>query len=351
MISNVFVSHGRFPLRWLVGWFSVACLSLSYEFASLCWSIYKRASSNWAKDILHREKDSIHSSLLASAGADGTVKIWSNTSPSQKDAWHCCATIDHADFDRLPSNPDDDADKPQVYALQWIDHWSGLPVSSDNTTQNSFLLTSSDDFIHLWELERTSNDTSGDLRFREVLSLNFTSFHSQGYGVAICQVTNAGIGVQNSTQGETSNHNDDNSTPDSSPATIQKAFGGDRNPNNMIFAFDADYCPANGLLGVALSDGTLRLMNGRGVCISIMQLPGCQSHLTSFSWDATGSRLAICVATGHVILWGIDVHDGSGSLTTTCTAILEGGELTCLLECCERSSMRTHDVQLIVHKR
>ena len=229
----------------------------------------------------------------------------------------CCATLDHSAFDRVPANPEDEAEKPQVYAIQWIDHWSGLPVSSDKATKNSFLLTSSDDFIHLWELESKPAGDSKQLKFREVMSLNFVSFQNPAYGVSVCQVTSSGLGLQSSGgQVKTSN--------DAAPA--QKAFGGERNPNNMIFVFDAVYCSANGLLGVALSDGSLRLVNGRGVCISIMQLPGCQSHLTSFSWDSTGTRLATSVATGHVILWGMEVHDDKGSLATTCTAILEGGK-------------------------
>jgi len=283
-----------------------------------------RASSKWGKDNLDRGQDSDFASLLATAGADGMVKVWCNKDPSQKDSWVCCATLDHSEFERVPANPDDAADKPQVYALQWIDHWSGLPLSSENTTQNSFLLTSSDDFIHLWELDLSTRDTqefSAEkiLLFREVLSINFVSAGDEGYGVSVCQVTESGLGLKSS-QNQVSKENATASAPS------QKAFGGDRNPNNLIFVFDAVYCPSNGLLGVALADGGLRLMNGRGVCISLMQLPGCQSHLTSFSWDSTGTRLATCVATGHVIIWAIDVHDSKGSLTTTCTAILEGGE-------------------------
>lgn len=275
------------------------------------------ASSNWAKDILDRGTGSDFSSLIATAGADGAVKVWTSKDPSKANAWGCCATLDHSDFERLTSNPEDEAEQPQVYAIQWIDHWSGLPSSSDNAAaQNSFLLTSSDDFIHLWELESKSEDDPKQMKFREVMSLNFVAFQNPGYGVSICQVTNSGLDLQSS-GGQVKKCNDASHT--------QKAFGGDRNPNNMIFVFDAAYCSQNGLLGVALSDGSLRLVNGRGICISVMQLPGCQSHLTSFSWDSTGTRLATSVATGHVILWGVDVHEDKGSLVTTCTAILEGG--------------------------
>lgn len=286
--------------------------STEYECLRVDW-----ASSRWGKDKLERGKDSPHSSLLATAGADGTVKIWASKDPKQKDSWTCCATIDHCNFDRIKSNPDDDKERPQVYALQWIDHWGGLPAAdgSQPSAQNSFLLTSSDDFIHLWELE-AKDDDSIHLSFREVMSMHFSSFQNQGYGVEVCSVTKTGLSMP-SAAGQ--------SQKGSASSDDQKAFGGERNPQNMIFVFDAAFSEANGLLGVALSDGTLRLINGRGICISIMSLPGCQSHLTSFAWDSTGTRVATCVATGHVILWGVWVHEGMGNVTTTCGAILEGG--------------------------
>ena len=252
-----------------------------------------RASPNWASETLDRGNESRFATLVATAGADGTVKVWNTKNPSEKDGWSCCATIDHTNFERVPVNPEDDAEKPQVYAVQWIDHWSGLPTPSGKNAKNSFLLTTSDDFVHLWELASKPEVNSNELQFREVMSLNFVAFHNPAYGVSVCQVTSSGLGIQRGAQGQLKRSND------GSPA--QKAFGGERNPSNLIFAFDAVYCAANGLLGVALSDGTLRLMNGRGVCISIIQLPGCQSHLTSFSWDSTGTRLATSVATGHVV--------------------------------------------------
>jgi WD40 repeat protein len=270
---------------------------------------------------LNRGKESIHSFLVATAGADGTVKVWSCKNPADKEPWVCRATLDHSSFARVPANPDDEAEKPQVYALQWIDHWSGLPVATEKVTQNSFLLTSSDDLVHLWELEPTCEE-SNYLHFREVFSLHFTEFQNHhGYGVNMCSVTDSGLGLPN----PNTVNGQQQGTGAVAGSPSGKGFGGERNPNNMIFVFDADYCAANGLLGVALADGSLRLCTGRGVCLSIMQLPGCRSHLTSFAWDATGTRLATCVATGHVIMWGVEVEVGQGALKTTCSAVLEGG--------------------------
>jgi WD40 repeat protein len=129
-------------------------------------------------------------------------------------------------------------------------------------------------------------------------------------------------------------------------APTNTQFGGERNPMNIIYVFDASYCKANGILGVALSDGTLRLMNGRGVCLSVLQLPGSNeasisTHLTSFSWDPTGQRLATTVATGHLITWNIELINPLGmvgyhepnyrhslvsdGIHTTCSAVMDGG--------------------------
>lgn len=286
-----------------------------------------RANSTWAKAIINRENDGPFANLLATGGADGTVNLFSCKNPNDKSTWNCCATIDHSSFVRKKtSSPDDNDDKPQIYALEFIDHWKGLPIANDKSTQNSFLLTSSDDFVHLWEIEPNceQSSTSNELHLREVMSLHFTSLEGYGYGVSVTQVTSSGLTIAE--EEETESAGKDAGSLSASPSA--KGFGGDRNPDNLIFVFDASYCPANGLLGVALSDGTLRIMNGRGICLSILQLPGCQSHLTSFSWDSTGTRIATSVATGHVIIWLLDVGDGKGGVATSCAAVLEGGKFS-----------------------
>jgi WD40 repeat protein len=90
-------------------------------------------------------------------------------------------------------------------------------------------------------------------------------------------------------------------------------FGGDRNPNNTIFVFDVSYCSANELIGVALSDGTLRVLNTSGLCVSVLHLPDNQSHLTSLSWNSTGTCLATCVGTGHLVTWKVHVISNTES--------------------------------------
>jgi WD40 repeat protein len=352
------------------------------------------ASERWASEQIERPTPNTQSSsssyryLLATGGADGVVGIWGSANAQQ---WTNYAIIDHAIFHRKQvslsgangapkedkesqrldkedndvddDRQDDDDDKPQIYSLQFIDHWKALPNrlveegADDKSTNlsNSFLLTSSDDHLHLWELDEDKlhkkskgmdGNVSKQLDMREVLSLRFGPLHSPGYGVTIDPVTSNSIfhfrnsAAQPPTLMQQNNaiHANDNHNNNAPP------FGGDRNPDNLIFIFDASYCAANGLLGVALSDGSLRLINGRGVCLKVLQLPGCQSHLTSFCWDSKGERLATTVATGHVITWGIfrpdmatdhqydpddpgDRHmlPGSEEIKTTCCAVMEGG--------------------------
>jgi WD40 repeat protein len=311
------------------------------------------ASEGWASQILDRSSvrdDFAH--LLATSGADGVVKMWACPDPlERKNDWECVYTLDHSSLSihsrtkKKSVKQDDDEnetssvedgekierdDKPQTYALQFIDHWQAFNTgSSDDHAQNSFFMTSSDEFIHFWELETSRPDQTVEILennkirmvpdkidLKEVMSLHFGELDVHGYGVSLCSITGMGLPLPPPPVSSTS--------PLSSDGV---PFGGERNPNNKVFVFDAVYCKANGLLGAALSDGSLRLINGRGICISILNLPGCQSHLTSFCWDSKGTRLATSVATGHLISWNLDLGDvqGQGRSYATCTAIMEGG--------------------------
>jgi WD40 repeat protein len=303
--------------------------SKAFECLRVAW-----ASPQWAMDVLDRTSGEF-CHLLASSGADGTVKLWGCADPMKKDEWKCHMTLDHATFlgrskDNKQENKEEateeakNKDKPQVYALQFIDHWSAFTCGQCSETKNSFLVTSSDDYVHFWEIDAQPPEQSiqlegnqirllpHTLKLMEVMSLHFGPLENYGYGVTACSITGSGLKLP------------------SAPSTITEdntAFGGDRNPGDVIFVFDAAYCAANGLFGAALSDGSLRLVNGRGVCISILNLPGCQSHLTSFCWDSTGTRLATSVATGHLITWHLDVGGVQGGHTVaTCSSIMEGGK-------------------------
>jgi len=333
----------------------------NYECLRVDW-----ANREWAQDILDRS--ALFANLVASAGADGVVKLWA--CPDKEDfdkegrrvignEWKCEYTLDHANLQSLGSNDikrskedeDDDkvdskGDKPQVYSLQFIDHWNIFseklreqqcsrhsrqdvdPRNYNNNQKNSFFMTSSDEFIHLWELEYHALDKQlklddhkirilqDKLKLKEVMSLHFGPLDQYSYGVTACSITGTGMRLPPPPARHSKENND------------KIAFGGERNPDNRIFVFDAAYCPGSGLLGVALADGSLRLVNGRGSCISVIHLPGNQSHLTSFCWDKSGSRLATCVASGHLVTWSLDAEShqfGNYNTIATCTAIIEGG--------------------------
>jgi hypothetical protein len=79
------------------------------------------------------------------------------------------------------------------------------------------------------------------------------------------------------------------------------------------------------------------VINSRGVCLAILQLPGCKSHLTAVCWDAKGYRISTSVGTGQVILWRLEPTAGDDGaflrhdckvperVTPSCQAVLQGG--------------------------
>ena len=326
--------------------------SKAFECLRVAW-----ASQEWASHALNRSPvraDFAH--LLATSGADGVVKLWACADPlERKNDWECVYTLDHSslavhlymkneeavkedaskdDASTLDLASKKEDDKPQTYTLQFIDHWKAFNTGLCNDhvvdAQNSFLMTSSDDFIHFWEIKTSRPIETVEIlennRIRmvpdkidlmEVMSIRFGEIYDEGYGVSVCSITGAGLPLPPAP--------DRTTKPPGADGLL--SFGGERNPEQKVYVFDAAYCKTNGLLGVALSDGSLRLINGRGICISVLNLPGCQSHLTSFCWDSTGTRLATSVATGHLIVWKVELGDvqGQGRSLAACNAIMEGG--------------------------
>jgi WD40 repeat protein len=266
------------------------------------------------------DRECNHKYLLASGGADGIVKVWSAANAEGK--WTCLYTLDHGALDHKSSISDDqEREPPQVYTIQFIAHWKG--IAAGDSEFNNFLMTSSDDFVHLWEIALVDDGNSivstGCIKLVEVMSIRFTCLDDFGYGVSVKNVTSGGLSLDNK------ENTSSKKLKTASEENARVPFGGERNPHNIVYVFDAQYCLANGLLGVALSDGSLRLVNGRGVCVAPVTLPGNNSHLTSFCWDATGARLASCVATGHLILW--DIHIDGPTVKPSCKAVLEGGHM------------------------
>jgi len=265
--------------------------------------------------------------ILASAGADGFVKLWRKSDGKMK----CFASKDHSVIADEPSGKGGGDDKNdneeimaeaeaegegyQIYALQFINRWhhsaSPSSTSMDVDRPQHAILTSCNDCVYVWSLSKPPDGNSEvEFDLSAVMTFRFTHADSANGGVSFR------IGdewFETSEQGMLHS------------STTEKAFGGHRNPDNMVYVFDSSYNEANGLLGVALSDGTLRLVNSRGVCVSVLSLPGCESHLTSFSWDSSGTRLVSCVATGHMVLWHVDSGDGRGQIRVECTSVLCGG--------------------------
>lgn len=320
-------------------------------FVLTIYHFFFRAPPKWGSSVLSRNDAQTNEEnpdlVMASAGANGIVKIWRpdiNTRSSK-----CFKTLDHSkpNFncssqykdqtseaeDDLDNLDDDEKQVPQVYALQFIDSWTGLIEGN----RVNLLMTSSDDCIHFWELVQEQKLIPNicieigkspsilhqtQTEFKKVLSFKFTDMN-KGYGGVFVEFT------PNNTSSTTMSNSASNlpqsfsDNPDNNQSS--HTFGGDRNPQNLVFVFDASFCHATNLVAAALSDGTCRLVNTRGVCVSILELPGCNSHLTALAWDKRGERLTTCVATGHVILWSVDLGDGKGGVIPSCDAVLDGG--------------------------
>jgi WD40 repeat protein len=295
------------------------------------------ASSEWAQKGTKGFRRYTDDLLLATSGSDGFAKIWQSI--DRGISWMLCSSIYHgpernglrrendiciiSEDNSVPGSVtnEDNSLGSEIYCLQFIDTWKGLPLNSrfDSTPKSlNVLMTSAEDFIYIWEYDTSINNIQSDFRMNKVLSLHFTHL-ACGYGGVFVHVNIDG------TNDLSSKWTKENKANLITTTTTSKAFGGDRNPNNLVFVFDAVQCPANDLLGVALSDGSLRLINGRGVCMTILQLPGCQSHLTSFAWNKSGTRLASCVASGQVVLWDINHIDGRKHIEPSCRSVLEGG--------------------------
>ncbi|KAL7531572.1 hypothetical protein ACHAWF_003826 [Thalassiosira exigua] len=208
--------------------------------------------------------------------------------------------IDHYLFDQPDGyeTTGKEEDYPQIYALQFFRHGD-----------EDCLLTSSDSRIHLWRV------LAGEGGVRSFAPYVSAQFH----------------------------HLSDRDT---------YRFGGDRNPGNDLFVFDARYCDASGLFAAALSDGTCRIsavfdegidetdVGDGSACfaeVCVLSLPPSIANgkfMTSVSWDESGGRLATCLAGGRVVMWSLRTvpapYDGGDEgathvLQPFVVSVLEGG--------------------------
>ena len=233
--------------------------------------------------------------VLASAGADGVVRLWSAVeTEEQKLEWQCVGSLNHF--------MEEEEERPQIYALQFI--------QSPSYPNVDIMLTSAHDSVYLWTIESNDEESSSESP-NTMMPRKFLSF----------------LSIQFS-------HLDDVAQ------TYQ--FGGPRNPENELYVFDASYNESNDLLAAALSDGTCRVLSlapsnddedentQREQCVLSLP-PGYfgdrGGHLTAVEWDSSGTRLATCIASGRVILWYLE-NVGIGksiSLRPSVVSILDGG--------------------------
>ncbi|CAM9099367.1 unnamed protein product [Scytosiphon promiscuus] len=84
------------------------------------------------------------------------------------------------------------------------------------------------------------------------------------------------------------------------------SIGGERNPDDASFVFDARPRPGSGssALAVALSDGTVRVgdMLREGAHTEVLRGPS-NTHLTSLAWSDDGAVLVSCGGNGTVTVW------------------------------------------------
>eukprot|EP00903_Cladosiphon_okamuranus_P016691 g15388.t1 len=132
----------------------------------------------------------------------------------------------------------------------------------------------------------------------------------------------------------------------------EHSIGGERNPEDMSFVFDAKPRPGSGssVLAVALSDSTVRVgdvFREGGEQATVLR-GSSNTHLTGLAWSADGTILGSCGGNGTVTLWdtrtwtvrsvlsghsravyGAAFHPGGGCATRTAAAAsgsASGGE-------------------------
>jgi len=238
--------------------------------------------------------------LLATGGADGTVRLWR----PQISHRPLPLLADHRLADDGSPLPSGDDLLPQVYALAFVRSWEGTGAAPGTAS----LLTGADDTVTLWVPQTDPPRLVRQATFR------FTP------------ATGDNGGVCRRLHGESQPV--DTIMSAASVSASASTVGGPRNPNGIIYVFDAAVCEPAGLLAVALADGTVRVVSGNGRCAAILSLPGCTSHLTALAWDAKGGRIVTCVATGHLILWEIDEPTQSMGTGPRCVAVMEGGHVS-----------------------
>lgn len=196
---------------------------------------------------------------IATGSADGTVRLWGippgggdggGGGGGEVDRYKSLKVVGQLKHRNQAKGLDG-----QVYSCQFIaytDTAGGAPHASSNAGAMG-LLTASDSSVHLWDVEtRTRVATQ---------ALSKVGDHS---------------------------------------------IGGERNPEDASFVFDAKPRPGSGssVLAVALSDGTVRVGDVLGDGEQAAVLRGASNtHLTSLAWSLDGMTLVSCGGNGTVTVW------------------------------------------------
>lgn len=214
---------------------------------------------------------------LATGSADGTVRLWgvpSNGESSGDDGrgggggdstgverYHALKVVGQLRHRNEAKGLDG-----QVYSCQFIPSHGNASGASSSSAGTMHLLTASDSSVHLWDVATRQRVSSR--------ALSKVGEHS---------------------------------------------IGGERNPDDLSFIFDAKPRPLSGssVLAVALSDGTVRVGDVLGESGQIEVLKGpSNTHLTSLAWSDDGTILVSCGGDGTVTVWD--------TRTWTVRAVLSG---------------------------
>lgn len=202
---------------------------------------------------------------LATGSADGTVRLWGlpevdetkdggNAAGRGYEALKVVAKLRHRDQAKGLDG--------QVYSCQFVMSNNGgassphsLAKSCSSSQGTSLhLLTASDCSVHLWDVETRRRTVSRAL-----------------------------------------------------PKIGDHSIGGERNPDDLSFIFDAKPRPGAGssAVAVALSDGTVRvgdILGDRGET-AVLSQEGANTHLTGLAWSDDGMVLVACGGNGTVTVW------------------------------------------------
>lgn len=197
--------------------------------------------------------------MLATGSADGTVRLWGSPDAVGEEGGE-----EHNFSDRCASlkvigqlRHRDRAKglDGQVYSCQFVRDGRDAEMSNSLPVGGALsLLTASDSSMHLWDVETRQRKASRAL-----------------------------------------------------PKIGSHSIGGERNPDDLPFIFDAKPRPGSGIstIAVALSDGTVRVGDiiGGGSESCVLKQENSNTHLTGLAWSKDGRVLVSCAGDGTVTVW------------------------------------------------